>query len=253
MLKDGDRLVGVYGAIYSERTIRGKAERFCNLAAWGVLPEYRMHSLSLVRALLSQDGFHFTDLSPKPHVTKIMRLFKFEFLDTTWAVAPNLPWRTRSATSSITSDPSEIARRLSGVDLRIYEDHRNLGSLRHVLISDGEAACHVVFHRNWRKGIPTVTVLHVSNVEVLSRNHHILGGYFLVHQRAVLAIFEARLVSKPPLLSLRTQSPHRKMFRSDTLVAEDIDNLYSEAVCLTVPGGGSAPAQPASRRSTSLR
>jgi hypothetical protein len=139
------------------------------------------------------------------------------------------------------------------VDLRIYEDHRNLGSLRHVLISDGEAACHVVFHRNRRKGIPTVTVLHVTDVEVLSRNHHILGSHFLTRQRAVLTIFEPRHILESPFLSFRTQSPHRKMFRSDTLVAEDIDNLYSEAVCLTVPGGGSAPAQPASRRSTSLR
>ena len=250
MLKDGNRLVGVYGAIYSERTIQGRTERFCNLAAWSVLPEYRMHSLSLVRALLSQDGFHFTDLSPKPHVTKIMQLLKFEFLDTTWVVVPNLPWRTGSSTTSIITDSAVIERRLSGADLRIYEDHRDLGSLRHLLINDGDEACYVIFHRNRRKGIPTATVLHATDVEVLSRNYRLLGGHFLVREQAVLTIYEAHHILGSPLLSFRTESPHRKMYRSDTLTAEDIDNLYSELVCLTVPGGGSVPA---SRRPTSLR
>ena len=63
-----DAVVGAYLAFYSERTIDGRAERFCNLGAWCVLPEHRFHSLRLLKALLAQDGYHFTDLSPSGNV-----------------------------------------------------------------------------------------------------------------------------------------------------------------------------------------
>ena len=64
MLRDGQRVVGVQLAFYSERLVAGRAERFCNLGAWCVLPEYRFHSIRLLMAVLAQDGYHFTSLSP---------------------------------------------------------------------------------------------------------------------------------------------------------------------------------------------
>src|SRR6476661_434989 len=64
MLLDGSTIVGVYLAFYSERPVEGRRERFCNLAAWCVLPEYRFHSLRLLKALLAQSDYSFTDLSP---------------------------------------------------------------------------------------------------------------------------------------------------------------------------------------------
>ena len=50
MLRDGQRVVGVQLAFYSERLVAGRAERFCNMGAWCVLPEYRFHSIRLVMA-----------------------------------------------------------------------------------------------------------------------------------------------------------------------------------------------------------
>ena len=58
------RMVGGIGAIYAERIIRGRPERFCNITSWCVLDEYRSHSMRLAMALVSQPGYHFTDLSP---------------------------------------------------------------------------------------------------------------------------------------------------------------------------------------------
>src|SRR5689334_19152839 len=60
MLREGQRIVGVHLAFYSERLIAGRTERFCNLGAWFVLPEFRFHSIRLLRELLMQDGYHFT-------------------------------------------------------------------------------------------------------------------------------------------------------------------------------------------------
>ena len=56
MLLDDNAVVGAYLAFYSERMIDGRAEPFCNLGAWCVLPSYRFHSLRLLNALLAQPG-----------------------------------------------------------------------------------------------------------------------------------------------------------------------------------------------------
>ena len=50
LLREGDRLAGVLTALYSEREIAGKTERFCNLATWCVLPSHRRQSLRLLTA-----------------------------------------------------------------------------------------------------------------------------------------------------------------------------------------------------------
>ncbi len=60
----GERVVGVLLALYSERLVAGRLERFCNMGSWCVLPEYRGESMSLLNAMLAQEGFHFTSLSP---------------------------------------------------------------------------------------------------------------------------------------------------------------------------------------------
>ena len=73
------------------RSIDGRPERFCNLGAWCVLEEYRFHAMRLLKALLAQDGYHFTDLSPSGNVVGVNERLGFRFLDTTTALMPNLP------------------------------------------------------------------------------------------------------------------------------------------------------------------
>jgi len=51
-------------ALYSQRLVAGRVERFGNLTSWCVLPDYRSRSISLLTALLRQDGYHFTVLTP---------------------------------------------------------------------------------------------------------------------------------------------------------------------------------------------
>ena len=58
-----------------------RRSRFCNLASWSVLPEYRFHSVRLLKALLAQHGYHFTDLAPSEKVESVNARFKFRYLD----------------------------------------------------------------------------------------------------------------------------------------------------------------------------
>ncbi|MEZ5987788.1 MAG: hypothetical protein R3F30_01410 [Planctomycetota bacterium] len=230
--QDG-RLAGAYTVIWSRRTVDGREELFGNLAAWCVEPELRLHSLSLLKQVLADKQVHLTDLSPKPEVARLMRRFGFEALDTTWCLMPNLPWW---GLTRILTDPAAIAARLAGDARQVFEDHRDVGAVHHLLLDVRDRPCHVMYHRRTRKGVPCVTVLHVSEPAALPGRYLGLGGHFLRRERALLTVWEDRFLVRRPLLSRRTASPHAKLFRSPTLGPGRIDNLYSELVTLAEPG-----------------
>lgn len=235
LLRDGERVVGVYAAIYADREVHGRMERFCNLAAWAVEPDYRAHSLSLVKKLVRQKGVHFTDLTPKPHVAKLMQLLGFEFLDTTWLLMPHLPCPIRAGGTRIEADPDRIPELLGDRDRLLWEHHRGRGNTIHLVIGDGSRWCYVVAQRSIRRGLPVIVVQHISDPETLARHYVALGAFFLFRFRAILSIFEERCLARRPRLSIRLDSPHKKMFKSDSLGPDDIDNLYSELVMLVPP------------------
>src|SRR5947208_3591058 len=47
MLRDGDAMVGVLGAIYSDQEINGNIINFCNLTSLFIFPKYRGRTLAL--------------------------------------------------------------------------------------------------------------------------------------------------------------------------------------------------------------
>jgi hypothetical protein len=234
MLLDGDAVVGAHLAFYSERTIDGRAQRFCNLGAWCVLADYRFHGLRLLKALLAQDGYHFTDLSPSGNVVGLNTRLGFEFLDTTTTVAPNLPWPSRPGRDTISSDPELLERTLTGADLQHYRDHRDAAAARHLLLARDGEHCHVIFRKDRRKGVPLfASILHVSNHELFRAMAGPLARHLLIRHRAPALLVERAVVEHRPRLSLSVDSPRRKMFKSPSLQAAQVDYLYSELVCLS--------------------
>jgi hypothetical protein len=233
MLLDGNTVVGVQLAFYSERTIDGCPESFCNLGAWCVLPEYRFHGLRLLKAVLGQEGYHFTDLSPSGNVVRINERLRFRFLDTTTALVPNLPWPTLPGRSVISSDPELIERTLTGRDLQLYRDHASTGAARHLVLIKGDEWCYVVFRKDRRKQVPLfVSVLYVSNVELFRRMLRRVCRHMLLHHGAAATLAEHRIIGYRPRFGFTVASPRRKMFRSASLEPAQIDDLYSELVCV---------------------
>ena len=234
MLLDGDAVVGAHLAFYSERTIDGRSERFCNLGAWCVLPDYRFYGLRLLKALLAQDGYHFTDLSPSGNVVGLNTRLGFCFLDTTTCVVPNLPWPSRPWRDTITSDPVLLERRLQGAALQHYRDHAAAGAACHLLLMRGRERCYVVFRKDRRKGLPLfASILHVSNPELFSAMTRPLARHLLLRHGAAATLVERAVVEHRPRLSRTVDSPRRKMYRSSSLEPAQIDYLYSELVCLS--------------------
>lgn len=234
MLLDRDEVVGAHVAFYSERTIEGRLERFCNLGAWCVLPDYRFYALKLLKALLEQDGYHFTDLSPSGSVVGLNARLGFRFLDTTTLVVPNLPWPSLPGRDTISSDPMLLERTLDGVELQRYRDHAAAGAARHLLLVREDEWCYVIFRKDRRKGLPVfASILHVSNPELFSAMARPLARHLLLHHGAAATLIERAVTEVQPRLSFEVESPRVKMFRSSSLEPAHMDYLYSELVCLS--------------------
>ena len=236
MLLDADgEIVGAHLAFYSEREIDGRRERFCNLGAFCVLEEHRFHSLRLLKALLAQDGYTFTDLSPSGNVVELNRRLEFRSLDTAVALVPNLPWPSRPRRDVVTSDPAVIERTLTGEQLALYRDHKDAAAGRHIVLIRGRR----VVLRDRPQGPPQ------GRAAVRERAARERPGAAAPDGAAVRAPPAAaprrarprwpRSASSgaAPRLSVALRSPRQKMFRSHDLEPAQIDYLYSELVCVS--------------------
>jgi hypothetical protein len=227
-----DAIVGAYLAFYSTRQIEGRTERFCNLGAWCVRPGQRLHSVKLLKALLAQDGYHFTDLSPSGNVVPLNTRLKFRFLDTTTALMPNLPWPSLPGRYRISSDPAVIEATLTGGELRLYRDHARTRAAHHVVLTRGDQWCYVIFRRDRRRNLPLfASILHVSDPALFRAMTRPLSRHLLLRHGIVASLAELRVVNHRPRPSLLLRAHRRKMFRSP-LEPDQIDYLYSELVCV---------------------
>ncbi len=233
LIRHQGRIVGGIGAIYAERPVRGRLERFCNITSWCVLDAFRAQSMRLAMAVAAQPGFHFTDLTPTEVVSKTLQFLKFKPMNERHAIWPNLPWPlVRLRGICVLSDPAQIGRLLAPDDAKAYRDHRHLPWLRHLAVGVTDAWCYVVWKRTRLKGITGAVIIALSDAELFLRYRMALGSYLLVHHGLLYTRVESRLLPRLPALSIELLGYRSKVFRSDTLTAADMSNLYSDLVAL---------------------
>ena len=232
MIRDGQRVVGTLLALYSERLLNGRVERFCNMGSWCVLPDYRSRSILLLKSLLAQDGYHFTVLSPDVGPREILAWHRFRFLDTSAALIPNLPWPGLPGRTRISADPDVIEATVVGAELKLYHDHARALAARHLVLIRGQDACYVMYREIRYKGVPVFAiVLHVSNPGLFHRALRPLTRHLLIRHGLVATLAELRTIEHKPPLSFRLNN-WPKMYRSASLEPGQIDDLYSELACV---------------------
>ncbi len=231
VLHDGQRIVGALTAFYSERLVAGREERFCDLGVWYVLPEFRFHSVRLMKALLAQDGYHFTSLTPNDKVMSILTKLGFRPLDTSAALIPNLPWPTPPGRTTVSADPDVIESTLAGTELELYHDHAQALAARHIVLLRGKDYCYVMYREHRVKGVPVAVIVHVSNPRLFHRAFLPLTRHLLIRHRLLGTLAELRIIGHRPPLSFKVTS-WPKMYRSASLEPDQIDDLYSEFVCV---------------------
>ena len=234
LLRAQGRVVGAYLALYSERAVDGVPRRFCNLAAWCVAEPYRTQGLRLVRAVIRQPGYEFTDFSPSGNVVELNRRLGFDALDTTTALVPNLPIPGRARGTRLVARPAELERALDESSLRVYRDHRHPWGVIHLALQNSEGTCYVIARKERRKGLPLfASIVHVSDQRVFRRGAPAVYRHLLVRHGALVTLAELRVVGERPALAVLQRAPRPRMFRSHDLSASAIDYLYSEVTCVS--------------------
>jgi hypothetical protein len=233
LIRHESRIVGGIGAIYAERLVRGRTERFCNITSWCVQDAFRAQSMRLALALTGQPGFHFTDLTPTKVVSKNLQFLKFKPMNERHAIWPNLPWPfARPSGIHVVTDAEQIGRLLAPDEGKAYRDHRHLPWLTHVAMGRTGAWCYVVWKRTRLKGITGALILALSDAELFLRYRAALSSHLLVHDGLLYTRVESRLLPRLPTLHIELSGYPSKVFKSDTLTAADMSNLYSELVAL---------------------
>lgn len=228
-LRVGGRIVGAYAAVYSEREVEGTTVPVCNLAAFCVLEGYRMHSLQLVRALLKQRGYVFTDFSPSGNVVAMNERLGFERLDDATRLVVNLPrWPRRGV--RLSQDPAVLAASLRGRDADVYRDHRTAAAARHLLVQRGDEYSYLVFRADSRRRLRLfATPLYVGGSRSLLKSAWgQVRGHLLLRHGLAFTLAERRLLSFGLGLGVELRNPRPKMIRGDALPPKDVDYLYSE-------------------------
>lgn len=230
LIRDGGELVGGIGAIYCERSLHGRRERFCNITSWCVLEDYRAQSMRLAMALVSQEGFHFTDLTPTEVVEKSLRFLKFRPLDGSRTLIANLP--RPGGGGRVLTGPAEMEAALPEEAACIWRDHRDIPWLRHLALGGPGGYTYVAFKARVFKGLPSAEVLGVTDAEAFLRHLGAFGRHVLWRHGMVTTRIESRFLPRRPALSHHLVGYRPKMYRSETLSDADIDNFYSEIMAL---------------------
>ena len=235
LLRVDGRIVGGIGAIYAERMIRGKPERFCNITSWCVLDRYRSQSMRLAIALTSQPGFHFTDLTPTEVVSKTLQFLKFKPMNERQVVWPNFVWPFAGLSGiRIVTDPDNIGRVLSDENNRIFRDHRQLTWLNHLAVGGDDEFCYVAYKKCRMKGLPGAWILAFSDPVRLLDYRLALGNYLLFVHGLLFSRTESRLLHRIPRPSIELSGFRNKVFRSDSLTEADMSNFYTELFALNI-------------------
>jgi hypothetical protein len=236
MLMDDKEVVGFLGTVFSKREIRGKEYNFCNLTSWIVLPGYRNKSLFLLFPILKLNDYHFTNFTAQKKVAEIHR--QIGFTDIGSGAQILLPYYGVGACTRkpcrINFNHDQIADYLSGVDVIIFHDHLSL-KCKHIVINSEDRYCYIVCSRVIKKKLPILLIQYISNLKYFLAFIHRAILKILLHYKAVALVIEDRFLKGHRLRgAIPFTLPQFKLFKSPTLRAEDIDNLYSERILLNI-------------------
>lgn len=237
VLTDSGSFVGLLGMIFSCRNIGGREERFCNLHSWYVRPDYRVHSLALMRKLAALRDVTITDFSATPQVRAISRRMGFADLDRTAVALPPLAWASdieKCGLMDLDDAGSTATFTLNSAEQAIHRDHRAL-SCHELLVYDSCGYCYIVYSRITHGVLPRVLasslVHHVSDPVRFVRHHAAIRAHLMQRTCSQCVVVDSRLLAGESIPSSVRMPAIPKIYRSARLRPEQIDGLYSEQVC----------------------
>jgi hypothetical protein len=149
------------------------------------------------------------------------------------AIWPNVPLPFALGTGArVVTDPGRMLQVLGPEDATAYRDHKHLPWLRHLAVGKAKRWTHVVWKPRRLKGITGAMILAISDAELFLRHRHTVGAHLLLRHALPYTRVESRLLPHVPRGCIELAGYRNKVFKSETLTAADMSNLYSEIVAL---------------------
>ncbi len=239
VLVDGDNVVGFVSTILSERKIRGETVRLCNTSSWIVKPAYRAHSLALHAKVIADKSVTVTNLSPTAQVLKLLERLGFTLMDKSERIIlPVVTARTLTDDCKVLTEPSSIRSALKDENLRFFTDHQ-LPFNHHVLLRTSAGDCYVMMNRALKTiggkfQFPFARVHYIGAPDIFTRHLEKLVVRVAASFKVAAMIVDNRMLhgAVPWHSFMRPGGDRTAAFRSNWLVADDIDGLYTEATIL---------------------
>ena len=239
VLVDGSDVVGFVSTILGKRTIRGETVRLCNTSSWIVKPEYRAYSLALHAKVIADKSVTVTNLSPTPHVLKLLEKQGFTLMDKSERIIlPIATAQTFMDRCEILTEAGVVEDALEGERLQFFRDHQ-LPYNHHILLRTRAGDCYLMMNRTLKtiRGnlrLPFARVHHIGAPDIFVRHLEKLVVRVIASLKVVAMIVDDRMLhgAVPWHSFMRPGGQRKAAFRSEKLAAEDIDGLYTEAVLL---------------------
>ena len=234
IVSDGGRVVGFMATVFSDRLVRGRTRRFCNLGSWYLLRDYRGTGVgeALLDSGMADRDVTYTTASARTATGRRIRARGWRVLDDHRVLI-----RPRDGAgndrATIFADEEVRAEALDDSARRLLADHASF-PLRRALIRTGSGDCLVVFHVKLKgEGVAYHEVLSASRPAVLAEHAQRLANRLVSAQGGVLAV-DARWMGDPSLVPGASveRIPLARWFRSSEIEGRDVDHLYSETVLL---------------------
>ena len=233
MLRHDGKVVGGIAAIYADRQMGGKSEKFCNITSWCVMDSHRNYSMKLAMSLTSQPGFNYTDFSPTKVVAGVLQFLKFTPIPKINVVIPNFPTLVRHG--RVVTSPAKFDELLTGQNRQIWKDHAGFPWLQQIIVGGPLNWCHVIFKRRRFKKFASADIIYVSDPRLFIEHLGIIRTHFFM-RRIMTTQVEKRFMPWPsgclPVFSYVQTGFNAKQYLSAHLKPIDIDYLYSETVAL---------------------
>ncbi|MCG6155289.1 hypothetical protein [Rubinisphaera margarita] len=234
VLRAEGKLVGILGMLFSQRRINGDLVQLCNLHTWKVDPEFRGHSLRLMRPALSLTDHTVTDFTPTESVRQISRRLGFQSLDSSLRVllpCPSVvPARHKIECRRVTSE--EIAPSSEPDLQKILLDHPT-PLFSQVEVSVNNRRCLVVYSRVTRWRVPYCFVHFISDPELFVEHSLAIRRAISRLEGIGTVVLNDRQFRKSRIpFSFKWTFTNGQLFRSRQLQEHQIDSLYSDVAYL---------------------
>ena len=234
-LFDGAEMVGFLGFVFSQRTIDGRLEKFCNLTSWIVRESHKGHSISLMLALRKLKDYTITDFSATGGAIEISKRLGFQVLDDRVTVLPNIPLTilVPQPELNIITEKSVIYQKLAPSEQKIFADHEALPRCHHLLV-EKDRSCYIIFNLVKNAKFPFVHIQYLGNAELFVRHSLVIRQAIdaLCGYTSWVIVDHRMLNGLKPLFCFNLPIEVCRLYKSPTLKPEQIDNLYSELVII---------------------